>query len=863
MTKNRIIRYFLMWICCLSSHVAEAVPTLQDGGAWAKQGVTERRLNELDGLAHHHATGLVQDRQGMIWVATWNGLSRYDGYRFVSFKPKAGDGCSMGVNRIKDIRIRDPYIYCNAEGYCFVFDIRTGRFDDSHLSWNKALRKWGFSSQGTKRLKTADGVEWAVDSLGVRMSYRKPCYATWLLRQPGCQVRALFRDREGRIWVCSRDDASVRIYDANLNLLGFLGADGRLHGEKTPFQSAVYTMLQDEDGSLWLGCKPGGLLHLLPRADGSYDISRIALVIRGRETEHHVYSMQKDRWGRLWVSTLNHGLFCLTRTGKSWRCQPIVLSHDDKTGKYLGVRMIYISHRDELLVGTTLGLFATKLTADNPASLRFTLHEREGGRDGSLSCSAVMFMAEDRANRLYICTEGSGLNMVEPGVSLISKDVDFRHFDRRDLPEDFLLSAFAYGQYMWFVGTNDLTGVDVEHGLSLYFNHRTWTDELIFSDAQPLRWKGGKWLMGLMDGLVLMDMDLLTKRTKAPRIVLTRVSVEEGEMMEAVSARDTICLDETERNVKIEFAAIDYANIQSISYRFQLDGGVWNTLENSHTVTLLNLSPGTHTLRVESKLPTGQWAGNVKVVTICVKPTIWQTTTAKVLYVLLALLFIYTVVYVTRTIRASHRKQRELLGQYLDLMEKYDKEKHLVVAVKAAGADKTAVEVAAKAAEKKTTAEKTTAEKTAAEKATIETATAETMAVEAVVADGQQPLQADSRSVGEESLSEEDQRFMQCVVEFVEQHIDNSDLSVTDLATKLNVSKSGLNRKLKSLLGVAPKEFINKARMNRAVALLRHSDLPVKEIAYRCGFSDQNYFGKCFRAAMGVSPSEYRQKNGL
>ena len=374
--------------------------------------------------------------------------------------------------------------------------------------------------------------------------------------------------------------------------------------------------------------------------------------------------------------------------------------------------------------------------------------------------------------------------------------------------------------------------------------------------------------MGLMDGLVLVDMDLLTKRTKAPRIVLTRVSVEEGEMMEAVSASDTICLDETERNVKIEFAAIDYANPQSISYRFQLDDGVWNTLENSHTVTLLNLSPGTHTLRVESKLPTGQWAGNVKVVTICVKPTIWQTTTAKVLYVLLALLFIYTVVYVTRTIRASHRKQRELLGLYLDLMERYDKEKHLVVAVKAAGADKTAVEVEAKVAEKKETAEKTTAEKTtaekiAAEKTTIETATAETMAEEAAVADVQQPLQADSRSVGEESLSEEDQRFMQCVVEFVEQHIDNSDLSVTELAAKLNVSKSGLNRKLKSLLGVAPKEFINKARMNRAVSLLRHSDLPVKEIAYRCGFSDQNYFGKCFRAAMGVSPSEYRQKNGL
>ena len=616
-------------------------------------------------------------------------------------------------------------------------------------------------------------------------------------------------------------------------MLGFLGADGKLHGEKTAFCSAVYGVLQDTDGSMWLGCKPGGLLHLTPCVDGNYTISRIALVGRNGRKANDVYSMQKDRWGRLWIATMDQGLFCMPCPAKSKRSLPIVIAPDDKTDKYNSVRMVYINRHSELLVGTPRGLFATYLTSANPASLRFKRYEREGEKNGSLSCSSIMFMAEDKARRLYICTEGSGLNMVEPHVLMTGDDVTFRHFDRRDMPEDFLLSAFEYGRYMWFVGTNDLTGVDMERGLNLYFNHNTWTDELIFSDATPLRWKDGKWLMGLMDGLVLMDMDRLTMRTKAPRIVLTRVSVEEGDMLEAVSEHDTICLDETQRNVKIEFAAIDYANTQSISYRFLLDNGVWNTLENSHTVTLLNLSPGTHTLRVESKLPTGQWAGNVKVVTIYVKPTIWQTTTAKVLYVLLALLFIYTVVYVTRTIRSSHRKQRELLGQYLDLMEKYDKEKHLVVAVKAAGADKTAVEVAEKAAE------------------------------ETVVADGQQPLQADSRSVGEESLNEEDQRFMQCVVEFVEQHIDNSDLSVTELAAKLNVSKSGLNRKLKSLLGVAPKEFINKARMNRAVALLHHSDLPVKEIAYRCGFSDQNYFGKCFRAAMGVSPSEYRQKNGL
>ena len=832
MYKNRVLHFLLLLSCCMWGSIGKA--TLQNAGNWKHPHPisVERRLNELDGLSHHHATSLVQDKNGMIWVATWNGLSRYDGYRFVSFKPKPGDGCSMDVNRIKDIRIRDPYIYCNVEGCCFIFDIRTGRFDDSHLSWPLALQRWRLPKHGLRRLMTADGVEWTVDSLGVTMSYRKPCYATRLLWQPGCQVRALLRDREGRIWVCSRDDHSVRIYDSHLNMLGFLGADGKLHGEKTAFCSAVYGVLQETDGSMWLGCKPGGLLHLTPCVDGNYTISRIALVGRNGRKANDVYSMQKDRWGRLWIATMDQGLFCMPCPAKSKRSLPIVIAPDDKTDKYNSVRMVYINRHSELLVGTPRGLFATRLTAANPASLRFNRYEREGEKNGSLSCSSIMFMAEDRANRLYVCTEGSGLNMVEPNVLMTGDDVTFSHFDRRDMPEDFLLSAFEYGRYMWFVGTNDLTGVDMERGLNLYFNHNTWTDELIFSDATPLRWKGGKWLMGLMDGLVLMDMDLLMKRTKAPRIVLTRVSVEEGDMLEAVSEHDTICLDETQRNVKIEFAAIDYANTWAISYRFQLDEGGWNTLENSHTVTLLNLSPGTHTLRVESKLPTGQWAGNVKVVTIFVKPTIWQTTTAKVLYVLLALLFVYAVVYVTRTIRSSRRKQREMLSQYLDSLEKFDKEKRLVLAANAAGEETGEEDVVSKKGDGDT-------------------------------GDGKVLAQSDRQLSSDKSLSEEDQHFMQCIVELVEQHIDDSDLSVTELACMMGISKSGLNRKLKSLLGVAPKEFVNKARMNRAVALLLNSNLSVKDIAYRCGFCDQNYFGKCFKAAMGISPSEYRQKNGL
>ena len=323
-----------------------------------------------------------------------------------------------------------------------------------------------------------------------------------------------------------------------------------------------------------------------------------------------------------------------------------------------------------------------------------------------------------------------------------------------------------------------------------------------FSDNLPLFLGHGKWLLGLMDGLAVIDMDALLTCGKVPHIVLTSVLIEDSELREAVTASDTIRMDETQRNVRITFAALDYRNSKSINYRFQLDGGGWNNLENTNSVTLLNLSPGEHHLLLESKMSTGNWAGNVREITICVKPTIWQTTMAKVMYAVIAFLLLLVVYWVVSSMRRSKREQKKLLDSYLDLLEKYDSAKH-VAKTEPAPKDKPA------------------------------------------------------------ELSQEDQMFMHCIIEFVEQHIDDSDLSVNELASMLGISKSGLNRKLKNLVGVTPKEFVTKARMNRAVMLLETTQLPVKEIAYGCGFSDQNYFGKCFRSSFGVSPSEYRQNHGV
>jgi AraC-like DNA-binding protein len=62
---------------------------------------------------------------------------------------------------------------------------------------------------------------------------------------------------------------------------------------------------------------------------------------------------------------------------------------------------------------------------------------------------------------------------------------------------------------------------------------------------------------------------------------------------------------------------------------------------------------------------------------------------------------------------------------------------------------------------------------------------------------------------------------------------------------------------LKGLTGQTVHEFIKKVRLKRAVQLLEKRKMKITEIAYSVGFSDLNYFSRCFRKEFGVAPSEY------
>lgn len=133
-------------------------------------------------------------------------------------------------------------------------------------------------------------------------------------------------------------------------------------------------------------------------------------------------------------------------------------------------------------------------------------------------------------------------------------------------------------------------------------------------------------------------------------------------------------------------------------------------------------------------------------------------------------------------------------------------------------------------------------------------------------ADAKQESDRDDKTVYEPSapaLVSLDEQFIRQVMEFLEENMSNADIKIEDFADRLCLSRTVFYRKLKSITGLTPVEFIREIRLKRALQLMENNSYTVAQIAYMTGFGDPNYFGRCFKKKTGMSPTEYKDKHNM
>ncbi|WP_179955163.1 two-component regulator propeller domain-containing protein [Maribacter luteus] len=114
-------------------------------------------------------------------------------------------------------------------------------------------------------------------------------------------------------------------------------------------------------------------------------------------------------------------------------------------------------------------------------------------------------------------------------------------------------------------------------------------------------------------------------------------------------------------------------------------------------------------------------------------------------------------------------------------------------------------------------------------------------------------------SGGEENANSTslDKGFIQKVLNYVHENMSDPDLSVELLAKELNLSRSQLYRKIKTLTGQTVNEFLRNVRLQKAKQIIEtDEDVSISQVCYQVGFSSPSYFTKCFKTHFGVLPTE-------
>ncbi|MGN0188792.1 MAG: helix-turn-helix domain-containing protein, partial [Candidatus Cryptobacteroides sp.] len=110
----------------------------------------------------------------------------------------------------------------------------------------------------------------------------------------------------------------------------------------------------------------------------------------------------------------------------------------------------------------------------------------------------------------------------------------------------------------------------------------------------------------------------------------------------------------------------------------------------------------------------------------------------------------------------------------------------------------------------------------------------------------------------EKKLSEADREFINDVTDYIVTHMTGEPISIDSLSEEMCMSRASFFRKMKSLTGMTPNDFILSYRLDKAASMLKEGRWRINEISDMLGFSSPSHFAKVFKNKFGVSPKEWR-----
>ena len=402
---------------------------LVEGSGLLAQQLRFDHLSLEHGLSQNTVNDVVQDRRGFIWVATQDGLNRFDGYDVVVYEhdPENPETPShTWISAIHEDRGGWFWLMPQAAGTVDHFDPDTGRTRRyAHDPADPYSLSPNIHSAGVF-YEDPDGHVWLATQDGPGLDKLDPDSGTVIRLAhdpedpeslPGGQVTAILEDAKGTVWVATGGGLARRTTEAGETRERFAVYRHDPNDPSSLGTDRLSALYEDRGGVLWIGTEGAGLYRYDPRRDGferppqpaaagdsapSNTIPRLS-----PSSLMEIAPLLEDRAGRLWATT-DAGLLTLEEDRQTYtyhRHRPT----DERSLSHDSITALLEDSQGNFWIGTANGL--NRISSDGVSFDRFV---HDSSEPYSLAASLVHRLFEDRSGVLWIGTSTGGVDRLSP-----------------------------------------------------------------------------------------------------------------------------------------------------------------------------------------------------------------------------------------------------------------------------------------------------------------------------------------------------------------------------------------------------------------------------------------------------------------
>lgn len=548
--------------------------------------------------------GVVQDKKGLIWVATDHG----------------------GLNLIDKRKLSVKYILHDPD-------------DNKSLCQNNLNALY----------KDDEGVIWAGTFKNGVSFYHENIVRFGLYRHknsdpkslPFSDVNKFVEDRKGNLWIGTNGGGLI-YFDRKKNSFRQFLNDPK--NENSLSNNVIVSLFLDSEDKLWIGTYYGGLncydgkkfIRYKHEASNAKSIS-----------DDSVWEIFEDSNKNLWIGTLTQGVDVFNKERGEF--------YHYRVGEPNSVHSSYISsffedQEGNIWIGTGYGIDVLEKKTN-----QFRHYVNENDNPKSLSNNSIFTMIEDSRGLIWIGTSG-GLNLFDKATKT------FRVFNEEDglIHNTVLTLVESDDGNLWASTPHGISNIYVTYKpetrtFSLAFKNYDESDGLQgkqFNENASLKTTVGEIIFGGTNGFNIFDPSTIKINKILPRVRLSdfqifNKSIAVGErindriiLTKSITETDEIVLKYNDNVFSIEFVALNFFHPEKSEYKYKLEGfnKDWLTTNGQQRkVTYTNLDPGNYTFYVQASNSDGIWNEKGAALKISILPPFWKSAAAFVVYIALVL----------------------------------------------------------------------------------------------------------------------------------------------------------------------------------------------------------------------------------